>query len=95
MDGGLDIDHVARLARLGLTPAARARSAPQLTLALVLCPALAALPAGAGDAAPAVADASLRADAPGPTLAPEDLLRNAPAGRDDQVLVPRVVDDAS
>ena len=95
MDGGLDIDHIARLARLRLTDEERARYAAQLNQVLGHFAALAALPAGAGDAAPAVSDASLRGDAPGPTLAPEDLLRNAPAGRDDQVLVPRVVDDAS
>jgi len=95
MDGGLDIDHVARLARLRLTEDERARYAVQLNQVLGHFASLAALPPGAGDAAPEVDAAALRADAPGPTLTPDDLLRNAPAGRDGQVLVPRVVDDAS
>lgn len=95
MPEGLDIDHVARLARLRLTDEERARVAAQLGQILGHFASLAALPSGAGDAAPEVADAALRADVPGPTLAPDDLLRNAPASREGQVLVPRVVDDAS
>jgi len=95
MDRGLDIDHVARLARLRLTDDERARYAAQLNQVLGHFAALSALPAGAGDAAPEVADAALRGDAPGPTLSPADLLGNAPASREGQVLVPRVVDDGS
>lgn len=97
MPGGLDIDHVAKLARLRLSPEERERYAAQLAQVLGHFAALAALPPGAADGAlrEAVADASLRADHPGATLGTGEFLRNAPASRDGQVAVPRVVDDAS
>ena len=97
MPEGLDIDHVAKLARLSLAPDERARYAAQLGQVLGHFAALAALPSAPADGAlrPAVPDASLRPDVPGPALPPEDFLRNAPARRDGQVAVPRVVDDAS
>ncbi len=97
MPKGLDIDHVARLARLSLAPEERERYAAQLGQVLGHFAALASMGAGPADAglrAP-VADASLRADQPGQPLPPTDFLRNAPASRDGQVAVPRVVDDAS
>lgn len=97
MARGLDIDHVARLARINLSPGERERYAAQLGQVLGHFAALAAMdagPAGAGLRAP-VPDASLRADQPGEPLAPADFLRSAPASRGGQVAVPRVVDDAS
>jgi len=97
MAKGLDIDHVARLARLSLSPEERARYAEQLGQVLGHFAALAAMEPGSGGAglrAP-VPDASLRADQPGAPLPPADFLRGAPAARDGQVAVPRVVDDAS
>lgn len=97
MSRGLDIDAVARLARLSLTPEERLRYAEQLAQVLGHFAALAALPSGSNDPSlrPPVFDETLRADIPGPTLSPEDFLRTAPASRDGQVSVPRVVDDAS
>lgn len=95
MEPGFDIRHVARLARLQLSAEEEARTATQLTQILTHFAALAALPSGTLAEAHEVADAALRGDQPGPTLPPEALLRNAPAQREGQVLVPRVVDDAS
>lgn len=96
MAQGLDIDHVARLARLDLSPEEKARYAAQLGQVLGHFAALAAMGPGAGAALrPAVPDTSLRADQPGEPLPAADFLRGAPAARDGQVAVPRVVDDAS
>ena len=96
MSRGLDIDHVARLARLALTPGERERYAAQLSQVLGHFAALAAMePGPAGALRPAVPDASLRPDQPGEPLPAADFLRCAPAARDGQVAVPRVVDDAS
>jgi aspartyl-tRNA(Asn)/glutamyl-tRNA(Gln) amidotransferase subunit C len=97
MPKGLDIDHIARLARLSLSPEERERYAAQLGQVLGHFAALAAMGPGLADAglrAP-VPDASLRADQPGQPLSPAEFLRTAPAARDGQVAVPRVVDDAS
>jgi aspartyl-tRNA(Asn)/glutamyl-tRNA(Gln) amidotransferase subunit C len=97
MSRGLDIDHIARLARLSLTAEERERYAAQLGQVLGHFAALAAMeagPEGAGLRVP-VPDAALRADQPAPPLPPADFLRSAPAARDGQVAVPRVVDDAS
>lgn len=96
MSRGLDIDHVARLARLALTPDERERYALQLGQVLGHFAALAAMGAGpAGALRAPVPDSTLRADQPGEPLPSADFLRCAPASRDGQVSVPRVVDDAS
>ena len=95
MPEGLDIDHVAKLARLALTAEERALYAGQLAQVLGHFRQLAE--ADLGDSAAAlrapVAEQALRADEPGPTLGSEAVLRNAPASRDGQISVPRVVDD--
>jgi len=97
MSQGLDIDHVARLARLRLSPEERERYAAQLGQVLGHFAALAAMGQGSAEAGLRlpVPDSSLRADQPGQPLPPADFLRCAPAARDGQVAVPRVVDDAS
>lgn len=96
MSRGLDIDHVARLARLALTPDERERYAAQLGQVLGHFAALAAMEPGPGGSLRApVPDSTLRADQPGEPLPSADFLRCAPASRDGQVAVPRVVDDAS
>jgi aspartyl-tRNA(Asn)/glutamyl-tRNA(Gln) amidotransferase subunit C len=97
MSKGLDIDHIARLARITLSPEERERYAAQLGQVLDHFAALAALDGGAEAVGlrPPVPDASLRPDQPGVPLSQDDFLRGAPAARDGQVAVPRVVDDAS
>jgi len=95
MPEGLDIDHVAKLARLALTAEERALYAGQLAQVLGHFRQLAEADLGAaavGLRAP-VAEQTLRSDEPGPVLGGEDVLRNAPASRDGQISVPRVVDD--
>lgn len=93
------IRHVARLARLRLTEAEVAALAPQLARilghveqvrTLALEPAEAAGPAAEG---PVAVWDDLRADVPGPTLAPGDLLRNAPAHDGAFLVVPRFFDE--
>lgn len=95
MAEGFDIDHVAKLARLSLTAEERALYAGQLAQVLGHFRQLAEadLGAAAGPGRAAVPESSLRADAPGAVLGGETALRNAPAARDGQFAVPRVVDD--
>ena len=95
MADGLDIDHVAKLARLALTPEERALYAGQLAQVLGHFRALAEADLGAANVPlrPAVSESSLRTDEPGPVLGVDAVLRNAPASRDGQISVPRVVDD--
>lgn len=95
MPDGLDIDHVAKLARLSLTEEERALYAGQLSQVIGHFRALAEADLGAAPSAlrTPVAEQSLRADEPGPVLGAEAVIRNAPASRDGQISVPRVVDD--
>lgn len=95
MPEGLDIDHVAKLARLALTAEERALYAGQLAQVLGHFRQLAEADLGAASTAlrTPVAEQALRSDEPGPTLGSEAVLRNAPASRDGQISVPRVVDD--
>lgn len=95
MADGLDINHVAKLARLALTAEERALYVGQLSQVLGHFRALAEADLGPAGAAlrPAVAESALRTDVPGPVLGVEAVLQNAPASRDGQISVPRVVDD--
>ncbi len=95
MADGLDINHVAKLARLALTAEERELYAGQLSQVLGHFRALAEADLGTAGAAlrSAVPETSLRPDQPGPVLGVEAVLRNAPASRDGQISVPRVVDD--
>lgn len=95
MPEGLDIDHVAKLARLALTAEERALYAGQLAQVLGHFRQLSEADLGASATAlrAPVAESALRVDEPGPTLGSEAVLSNASASRDGQISVPRVVDD--
>ncbi len=95
MAEGFDIRHLAKLARLRLTPEEEALYASQLGSVLGHFRALAEADLPAADEARAVAESSLRADEPGPVLGPDAVTRIAPASKDGQISVPRVVDDES
>ncbi len=96
MAEGFDIDHLAKLARLNLTDAEKALYSTQLSSILGHFRALAEadLPSSVDDAR-VVREAALRSDEPGPSLGAEAVTRIAPAARDGQISVPRVVDDES
>ncbi|HKX33814.1 MAG TPA: Asp-tRNA(Asn)/Glu-tRNA(Gln) amidotransferase subunit GatC [Actinomycetota bacterium] len=90
----IDIDHVARLARLELTEDERARLREQLG---VILEAAAKVSEVATDDVPATAYAIprsnvLRPDEITPSLTVEEVLSNAPEVEDDRFKVPRVVE---
>lgn len=92
--GDLDIDHVARLARLALTPEERARFASQLGGVLDHVAQLSEVDvSGIEPTAHAFPVFNVWADdKPVPGLSVEAALRNAPAQRDHMVVVPKVVE---
>lgn len=90
----IDIDHVARLARLELTEDEKARLREQLG---VILEAAAKVSEVATDDVPATAYAIprsnvLRPDEITPSLTVEEVLSNAPEVEDDRFRVPRVVE---
>lgn len=90
----IDIDHLATLARLALTDEEKAKFAAQLGDILAHVEQLKEVNV---DGVEPTAHATpifnvLQADVPRPGLSVEDALRNAPARRDNRVLVPRVVE---
>jgi aspartyl-tRNA(Asn)/glutamyl-tRNA(Gln) amidotransferase subunit C len=90
----IDIDHVARLARLDLTEDEKARLREQLG---VILEAAAKVSEVATDDVPATAYAIprsnvLRPDEITPSLTVEEVLSNAPEVEDDRFKVPRVVE---
>jgi aspartyl-tRNA(Asn)/glutamyl-tRNA(Gln) amidotransferase subunit C len=90
----IDIDHVARLARLELTEGEKARLREQLG---VILEAAAKVSEVATDDVPATAYAIprsnvLRPDEITPSLTVEEVLSNAPEVEDDRFKVPRVVE---
>jgi aspartyl-tRNA(Asn)/glutamyl-tRNA(Gln) amidotransferase subunit C len=90
----IDIDHVARLARLELTDDEKARLREQLG---VILEAAAKVSEVATDDVPATAYAIprsnvLRPDEITPSLTVEEVLSNAPEVEDDRFKVPRVVE---
>jgi aspartyl-tRNA(Asn)/glutamyl-tRNA(Gln) amidotransferase subunit C len=90
----IDIDHLATLSRLALTPEEKARFAAQLGDILGHIEQLKQVNV---DGVEPTAHATpifnvLQADEPRPGLPVEQALRNAPAQRDNMVLVPRVVE---
>jgi len=92
--GKLDIDHVARLARLALTPEEKARFAAQLGDVLNYVSQLAEVDiAGIEPTAHAFPVSNVwDEDVPRPGLPVEAALRNAPSQRDHMFVVPKVVE---
>ncbi|HEX9123894.1 MAG TPA: Asp-tRNA(Asn)/Glu-tRNA(Gln) amidotransferase subunit GatC [Actinomycetota bacterium] len=90
----IDIDHVARLARLDLTAEERDRLRTQL--GLILEHAAKVGEVAAAEVPPtawAIPRANvLRPDEPTPSLPREDVLANAPEREDDRFKVPRIVE---
>ncbi len=92
----VDIDYVANLARLDLSTEEKARFAAQLGDILAYFEKLNAVDVtGVQPMAHAFPVFNvLEDDVDEPGLTPAEALRNAPAQRDNQILVPKVVDDA-
>lgn len=89
-----DIDHVANLARIALTPEEKARFSAQLADVLAHISRLQEVDvSGIEPTAHAFPMDNVWAeDAPGPGLSPEEALRNAPSKRDGMFVVPKVVE---
>jgi aspartyl/glutamyl-tRNA(Asn/Gln) amidotransferase, C subunit len=90
----IDIDHLATLSRLALTPGEKEKFSAQLGDILGHIEQLKQVNV---DGVEPTAHATpifnvLHADEPRPGLSVEEALRNAPAQRDNMVLVPRVVE---
>lgn len=92
----IDIDYVTRLARLDLTPEEKQTFSAQLEQVLEHMQVLNALDTdGVEPTAHAFhIENVLDEDEPTPTLSPDEALRNAPARRENYVVVPKVVEDA-
>lgn len=90
----LNIDHVAKLARLALTPEEKATFAQQLGDVLHHIEQLAKVDvSGVEPSAHAFAVHNVwQEDAARPGLTAAEALRNAPAQRDNMVVVPKVVE---
>jgi aspartyl-tRNA(Asn)/glutamyl-tRNA(Gln) amidotransferase subunit C len=92
----IDVDHVARLARLALTPEEKERFGRQL--ALILEHAAKVGEVAAEDIPPTshpVPRSNVyRPDEPRPTLSHEDALAGAPEAEDGRFRVPRIVEEA-
>jgi aspartyl-tRNA(Asn)/glutamyl-tRNA(Gln) amidotransferase subunit C len=90
----LDIDHIAKLARLALTPEEKARFAQQIGDVLHHIEQLAKVDvSGVEPTAHASPVFNVwQADAAQPGLAVAEALRNAPAQRDHMIVVPKVVE---
>lgn len=89
-----EIEHIAELARLALTPSEKTRYPEQRSDILDYAARLQEL--DTTDIAPTAGfrpqDHSLRSDQPGDCLAPEDLLANAPQAEAGQLRVPPVLE---
>jgi aspartyl-tRNA(Asn)/glutamyl-tRNA(Gln) amidotransferase subunit C len=90
----IDIDHVARLARLDLTPQEKARMREQL--GIILEHAARVGEVAADDVLPtasAIERANvLREDEPEPSIPHVAAMANAPAQRDERFLVPKIAE---
>lgn len=89
------VRHVARLARIALTEEEVAGLAEQLSDILAYAEQVGEV--AAGDVAPTSHPYPLanvaREDAPGPSLAQDETLANAPAAEDGRFRVPRIVEE--
>lgn len=92
----IDLDYVANLARLSLSPEEKTKFSGQLAHILDYFQKLREVDVeGIEPMAHAFAlDNVWQADEPGPAFSPEEALSNAPAQRHRQIVVPKVVDDA-
>ncbi len=90
----IDIDHVARLARLELSDEERERLRAQLSL--ILEHAAKVSEVATADVPPTASaiprPTVLRPDVPTPSMGPEEALANAPDREDDRFRVPRIVE---
>lgn len=89
-----DVEHIANLARLSLTPEEKARYRQQLSAILEYAARLQALDTSAIPPTSSVRPPRtvLRPDEPGACLTPADLARNAPDWEADQFRVPPILD---
>lgn len=92
----IDVDHVARLARLALTDEERERLARQLPLILEHARKVGEVAAEhvPPTSHPVPLTNVLRADEPAPSLSHEEALANAPAAEDGLFRVPPIVEQA-
>jgi aspartyl-tRNA(Asn)/glutamyl-tRNA(Gln) amidotransferase subunit C len=92
----IDIDYVARLARIELDAGERDLYARQLADVLSHFARIQQADVGGVEplAHPFVEENVWDDDIPRPCLTPEQALANAPAARDQQVLAPKIVEDA-
>ncbi|HET9724869.1 MAG TPA: Asp-tRNA(Asn)/Glu-tRNA(Gln) amidotransferase subunit GatC [Actinomycetota bacterium] len=90
----IDIEHVARLARLDLTDEEKRRLAAQLGAILEHAAKVGEVAtADVPPTASAIPRANvLRPDEPRPSLSADEALANAPATADERFLVPRIVE---
>lgn len=96
MDNKIDIDYVAGLARIGLTPEERLKFSAQLGQILDYFKKLSDVNVdGVEPSAHAHAIYNVwREDVEGDAMSVEEALMNAPKKRDNQIAVPKVVEDA-
>lgn len=94
--GEIDIEYVARLARIELTEAEKEMYSKQLGQILGYFKKLSEIDvSNVEPSAHAHAIYNVwREDVEGEAMSVEDALMNAPAKRDNQIVVPKVVDDA-
>ncbi|MFP4156875.1 MAG: Asp-tRNA(Asn)/Glu-tRNA(Gln) amidotransferase subunit GatC [Opitutales bacterium] len=91
----IDIDYVANLARIELTAAEKAKLGAQLEDILGHFDKLSAVDVDGVEPmahAHAVSNVWREGDTPGPVFDPEVLIAMAPEARDNQVVVPKVVE---
>ena len=90
----IDVDHVARLARLALTPEEKERFGKQLGLILEHAERVQAVAAEdvAPTSHPVPRSNVFREDEPAPGLTHEDALSSAPEEEDGRFRVPRIVE---
>ena len=92
----IDIDYVAKLARIELTEEEKRKFSKQLGQILGYFEKLSAI--DVSDVEPCAHAHAIynvwREDIEGEPMSVEDALMNAPAKRDNQIVVPKVVDDA-
>lgn len=90
----IDIDYVANLARLALSPEEKVTFARQLGDVLAYIEKLKQADVSGVEPTAHAFDVHnvWAADVPAPGLAVEDVIRNAPAARDNMISVPKVVE---